>query len=290
MSDSEEGAVQTEDRAIRSVSVDVDEIGDYSNAIEDIYEDKLDAIVLRRAFPLTVATTVAARVRAGSSLPWLRPNKIGPSTDIEVLGIPATPTFEAPRGPGVDAYFRGAEEYDAVIRTVFPADCEPGSYTESLIARVSGGRGVEAARDSRGRRFARFSLRSLPEGQCIIVHNDHFHFNLPVYTDLVSHLDTTISLSFFAVIQAPEGGGELVVHGLTHRDEAPTFPNGMSDAGAIQDRFQFEEFDLGTGDVIVFGAGKFYHQVRPVVGKRPRITLGGFLALDRDRKTVIYWN
>lgn len=190
----------------------------------------------------------------------------------------------------MDDYFRGAEESDAVIRTVLPADCDPGSYTEELLTQVSGGRGVQPARDSNGRRFARFSLRSLPEGQSIIVHNDYFHFNLPVYADLVSALDTTVSLSFFALLQAPEAGGELVVHGVTHRDSPPTFPSGLPDARAIEARFQSQRFDLETGDVIVFGAGKFYHQVRSVVGDRPRITLGGFLALDRNRESVVYWN
>ena len=290
MNHSEEGAARSEGRRIRAVAVDVEKIGTYSNAIEDIYEDDLDAIVLRHAFPTETATIVTDRVRIESSLPWLRPNKIGPNTDIRVLGIPATPTFEAPRGPDVEDYFSSAQEYDAVIRGVFPADCEPAAYTERLLARVSGDRSIKAARDSRGRSFARCSLRSLPEGQSIIVHNDYFHFTLPVYGDLVSRLDTTISLSFFALIQAPEVGGELVVNGLTHQDSAPTLASGLPDTNAIQGGYVFEEFDLSSGDVIVFGAGKFYHQVRPVIGKRPRITLGGFLAFDRDRKNVIYWN
>ena len=270
--------------------MDLNAIGDYSNAIEDIYDDKLDAIVIRNAFPLDVASQIVDRLHSDSSLPWLRPNKIGPNTDIHVLGVPATPTFESPGGPDVEAYFDAGAKYDEVIRTVFPDSCNPVSYTEDFLGRVSGGRPVEIVQEAGGRRFASCSLRSLPEGQSIIVHNDHYHFKLPVYATVVSNLDTTISLSFFVVLQAPDGGGELVVHGVTHEDEIPFLPNRMPDAKAIQTRYKFEKFDLAAGDAIVFGAGKFYHHVEPVSGTRPRVTLGGFVAFDRPREKVVYWN
>ena len=178
----------TEGREVRSVKVDSGAIGDYSNAIEDIYDDRLDAIVIRNAFPLDVAAEVVDRLHSDSSLPWLRPNRIGPNADIHVLGVPATPTFESPGGPEVEAYFEAGAKYDEVIRTVFPDTCNPVSYTEDFLGRVSGGRPVEVVQESGGRRSASSSLRSLPEGQSIIVHNDHYHFKLAVYAKVVSNL------------------------------------------------------------------------------------------------------
>ena len=279
----------TEGREIRWAEVDADDVGEHSNAFEDIYEDRLDALVLRNSFPSDVAAVVVGQFAQSSELPWLRPNRIGPNTDIRVLGVSATPTFETPGGPEVDGYFRDAEQYEQVTRELL-GDFSAPAYIEGLLGTVSRGRPVGLLVDSKGRRFASCTVRSLPEGQSIIVHNDHFHFNLPVYADAVGQLDAAISLSFFALLQAPEGGGELIVHGLAHDDETPRTENGFPDGQAIATRYRFHKFRMNSSDAIVFGAGKFYHHVEPIMGATPRVTLGGFLALDKDHKSVVYWN
>ena len=94
--------LHTEGREIRAAEVDFPDVGDFSNAIEDIYEDRLDALVLRGGMPVDVATSVTRRLTENADLPWLRPNKIGPRADIHVLGVAATPTFETPGGPDVE--------------------------------------------------------------------------------------------------------------------------------------------------------------------------------------------
>ena len=42
--------------------------------------------------------------------------------------------------------------------------------------------------------------------------------------------------------------------------------------------------------VFFFPSARLLHRVAPVAGPRARITLGGFLALDRDRERVLYWS
>jgi hypothetical protein len=48
--------------------------------------------------------------------------------------------------------------------------------------------------------------------------------------------------------------------------------------------------DLRSGDLIVFNAGKHVHRVTPVEGSRPRLTLGGFLTVDRERTRLAFWS
>ena len=82
-------------RTIRAVDVTPAELADHADAIEQIHQDRLDAIVLRGAFPEPLREHILARLEAGD-LPWLRPNSSGPQADIHVLGNAATPTFNTP--------------------------------------------------------------------------------------------------------------------------------------------------------------------------------------------------
>ena len=130
----------------------------------------------------------------------------------------------------------------------------------------------------------------LPEDQRIIVHNDFYHYKLPVYREVVDQLDTSTCLSFLVLLQAPEAGGEVVMHALTAADPTPRLPGGLPDGDTIRARYRAEHLKMAAGDLLLFAAGRLYHHVSPVVGATPRITLGGFLTLDRDHARVTYWN
>jgi hypothetical protein len=45
----------------------------------------------------------------------------------------------------------------------------------------------------------------------------------------------------------------------------------------------------GVGDLLVFDGGRHYHEVTRVAG-RARWTLGGFLALGRDHRSIYFWS
>lgn len=275
-------------RTIRALEVAADGAG-HADAIADIHQDRLDAVVLRGAFPAPLREAILARLADGA-LPWQRPNSSGPQADIHVLGVAATPTFNTPGGPALDRYFEEAAGYTALYDQLFASAPGRVDAIEELLEQVSGGRPVErlAARD--GRQFAGCTIRSLPEGQRIIVHNDGRHYQLPVYGEVASDLDTTTCLSFVVLLQEPAAGGELVIHGLAASDPTPRLPSGMPDGETIKARYRSHQVELAAGDVLVFAAGRLYHHVAPVVGPTPRITLGGFLTLDRDHRRVIYWN
>lgn len=277
-------------RIIRSADVPVGELERHASAIEDIHQDRLDAVVLRQVFPDELRRTILARLETDEELPWRRPNQTGPQVDIRVLGEAATPTFATPGGPAVDGYFEDAARYTALYDRLLGGQAGAGDPIEALLGHIAGGRPVERLVAADGRRFAGCTIRSLPEGQRIIVHNDGRHYQLPVYRDATGGLDTSTSLSFVVLLQAPEAGGELVIHGLTDADPVPRLASFMPDGDAIKARYHSYRVQMTAGDVLVFSAGRYYHHVAPVIGARPRITLGGFLTLDRDHRKVVYWN
>ena len=282
--------VGLEGHEVRIVETDLDGLSDYSDAILDVYEKRLDGVLIRGAFPEDVVRSVADRLRTDSTLPWLRPNRELPGGDIHLLGLPATPTRESLTGPPAESYAESAGLYPPLLRSLFPADCDPIERFRKLIGRISGGRPVEVPMLDGEHAFAPCNLRSLAEGQGIAVHNDN-HFYLKIYDPVRPLLDTSVSLSYFLTVQQADSGGELVVYGL-HGDDPnqPRMPSGLIDATEVSRRFVHTSFDTRPGDVIVFGSGRSFHHVENVRGPSERITMGGFISLGRDRDRVMYWS
>ena len=276
-------------RTIRAIDVTPEIAGDHADAIEEIHRDRLDAVVLKGAFPEPLREAILARL-AHDDLPWLRPNSTGPQADVRVLGTAATPSFNTPGGPDVAQYFDHADEYAALYDQLFSASAGRSDVIEEVLERVSGGRPVARLVTPAGRRFAGCTIRSLPEGQRIIVHNDGRHFQLPVFKDATTDLDTSTCLSFVVLLQEPEAGGEVVIHGLTDADQVPRLASFLPDGETIKARYRSHTVRMNAGDVLLFSAGRLYHHVAPVVGRTPRITLGGFLTLDQAHERVVYWN
>lgn len=262
-----------------------------SDGIVDLYEDRADVIIIRDALAQAPLAAAAARLEDGRDLPWARPNAVAPPFDVHILGTdtPATPSFSAPTGGSLEAYLAGAEKHRAQTGAIFPAGFDARAEIERALAGLAGGRPVEAARAADGREYTPFTLRRLAEGTQMVFHHDS-HYALALYADLVPRVDTTTLVSYVFTVQAPSAGGELVVYGATADDPAvPRDANGRPDGAAAEQLFDHAAFAMNTGDLFLLASGRCYHRVSPVVGTA-RITMGGFLALDAQRRRVLYWS
>ena len=52
-----------EGRQIRSAEVAISELDKFARTVEDVYDNKLDALMIRNAFPAEIAATVTERIR-----------------------------------------------------------------------------------------------------------------------------------------------------------------------------------------------------------------------------------
>jgi hypothetical protein len=278
---------------VRIVDVEASRLGDHANAIEEMYDDELDVILIRDAFDRATLAALGDQVaRADSGLDWVRPNPPEmEGEDIRVLGLPLTPSGKTPSGPTLDAYLDSATSYRSAVDRLFDAaGFDPRRQFEKVLGALSGGRPVGPPQTGDGRAYAPYTVRLLRDGQGIGVHHD-YHFDLPACKELAAGLDTRMSLSFFAPLGVPEAGGELYVYALTlENPDKPSRADGRWDADVIGERFHHLRLTPRVGDLIVFASGRCLHQVTPVVGPAPRITLGGFLAFDRERTRAEYWS
>lgn len=276
--------------AIRAVDLDASDLSSVSDGIVDLYEERLDVIMIRGAFSRRSIERVGDELDRSDRDPgWTNPNARVPSEDIQVIGTAATPTYSTPQGPTVDAYIEGAHKVQTSASSLFTFD--PAVEFRRVLTALSGGRPVDVPSLSAGASFSPFTVRRLTEGKGIGLHHD-YHYPLPVYSDLAPTLDTSTLVSFVVALRKPNAGGELVVYPV-RRDtpDPPKQANGWAwDLPALEERFASSRFVTDVGDMFVFASGRCLHRVAPVAGPVARITMGGFLALDRSRSRVLYWS
>jgi hypothetical protein len=280
-------------RVVRSIEVSPGDATSVANGIQDLYDDEIDVIVARGAFAPEPLAAAGERLDTDKRDPgWARPNQRMPAEDIQLLGTdtPATPTFQNPRGASLAEYLESAARHQGSSQ-VFEGDFDPQHEIERALERFSGGRPVAIAAASDGRQYVPFTIRRLVNGKQIGIHHD-YHYPLSLYGDHAPRLDTGTLVSFVATMRQPDRGGDLVVYGVTPTTpDAPKLPNGFSwDLEAIEQRYHSARFTLGPGDLFLLASGRCLHRVDRIEGPRARVTMGGFLALDKDRRRVLYWS
>lgn len=280
----------TQNGALRLLDQAADDVTPVSNAIEDLYEDALDVAVVRGSWPPHLLSRVSTMLEAGDpGVVWNRPNAAMPPEDIQVLGTAATPTYSTPTGPTLDAYLEDANWYDRA--RLFGQDFDPTDAVAAALSRHSGGRPVELLEAPGHRSFSPFTVRRLGEGKGIGLHHD-LHTSLAMFKDVAPSLDTTTLVSYVFTLQGPDDGGELCVYNCSPATpNPPKMPNGfMWDLAGVEARFGSVHVKTGAGDLFLFASARLLHRVAPVRGPRARLTLGGFLALDKSRQRVLFWS
>jgi hypothetical protein len=216
-----------------------------------------------------------------------------PVEDIQILGTdtPATPTYQAPRGASLDEYLASAARHRREGQGVFDSGFPAAAAITKVIEKFSGGRPVEVARADDGRQYVPFTVRRLVNGKQIGLHHD-YHYPLALYSQLAPKLDTRTLISYVALLRRPEAGGELCVYAVTpETPNPPKMPNGfMWDLDAVERRYDSKTFTLDVGDFFLLASGRCLHRIAPILGVRARVTMGGFLALSKQRDRVYYWS
>ena len=284
----------TAQRTIRAREVDAARIGADAGAIPQMYDDQLDVLIVRRAFDDKPLADAGERLDRDDADPgWARPNIKMPVEDIQILGTdtPATPTYQAPGGASLDDYLASAERHRQAGQGVFDAGFHAAAAITRVIEKFSGGRPVEIARADDGRQYVPFTVRRLVHGKQIGLHHD-YHYPLALYTQLAPTLDTRTLISYVAILRRPAAGGELCVYAVTpDTPNPPKMPNGfMWDLDAVERGYDSKQFTLDVGDFFLLASGRCLHRIAPIQGDRARVSMGGFLALSKDRDRVYFWS
>lgn len=285
----------SEDELFHFLVIDVGDVAKYPTAIADMYERRLDGIIVRGALPADAIDTIVERLERDEF--GMTPVKFVGSTDGEVAPHVLGRSLLS-SGAEMESYFADAEQFREQCRALFRDTVDFEQCIERVFVALSGGLPVSIPQDPQGRSYTPATIRVLPNGHEIGIHVGNDFPHLSQCQHLVGLFDTTDQLSYFISLSVPDGGGELVVYALEY-DDAPPAPTGtgmpaLYDSShynfMLVDRFEKTLFRPGPGDLLIFDGGRYYHRVTHTRGDRPRRTIGGFLAFSKARDSVYYWS
>lgn len=137
-----------------------------------------------------------------------------------------------------------------------------------------------------------------PDKGGLFVHCGYlFQEHSPVYYQAVEPMKKEGQLSFFIVMQQPESGGELTLYDMIWENvnskdflENNEYVIDKNGSKVYLKDLENKKINPGPGDLLIFYGGKIWHRVEPILGSKPRITLGGFINFSNDDKKLFFWS
>ncbi|ESA38703.1 hypothetical protein N836_30770 [Leptolyngbya sp. Heron Island J] len=168
-------------RMVRVIEIDFAQIEDFPMALEDLYLDQIDVLLVRRAFCPKRSRLADSRAESGAvDLEWLQTNSSEiDGENIRVLGVSLTPSGKSPTGQSLDTYLDKNRLYREMIDRLFDPSFNPQHEIERVLGKISGGRPVEIPCSIDGRSYIPYTVRSLHHGQGIGIHHDITSSYLP---------------------------------------------------------------------------------------------------------------
>jgi hypothetical protein len=257
---------------------------EHDDAIARIFDGTIGGIIVRGVLDRThVAELVRRLTSDGGSLPTFRP----PVFKGYVLGRPLVSASD-----GLAAYLDDAERFRTGCAAIFDEFPRMEERIHDAIVALADGQQVQVPRGSDGRPYLATTVRVLIEGDRLPLHYENETFGNPAMEALRPALDARTLMSFYLPLATPSSGGVLRLfhtHALNGGDSLIERLGGEERARPQFEQWGFSAVLPAIGDLLIFDGGRWYHEVTPV-GAGARWTLGGFLAMTRDRQTVHYWS
>ena len=257
-------------------------------AYVDLFERKVDALIIQGFYN---AEEVAAIKQGAKQIDRGRLSGYGG----RYTSIPSV--FEKLNREGDADYFTKAQQDLTYLRDVTKVDF--GSKNVKLFTSLAsqGEKILSAPFNASGNHFPSGCLRIIPPDYGMIrIHadNDFYRGKEQQYAYFLSQVDVSNHVSYIALIQKADKGGNLVLHDIEYA-EYPEMNNAMElinrSTGDTRhvDSFRKLKIMLSEGDLILFSGGQIWHSVSRMSGPSDRITYGGFSAYSLDRKHIYLW-
>ncbi|MBZ8183319.1 2OG-Fe(II)-dependent halogenase WelO5 family protein [Oscillatoria salina] len=253
-------------------------INKYSDVISQTYQGELEGIVVTGVF--SQAEMLALKTKLATKKTGFYPTPYG-----ETWG-----KILVAQGNDKSDYFAAAEKFRAELKEIFPTDFE--ATIKSIVRQLSGNKAVELPGEQ-GRAYTPATIRfAYPNHGGIPIHigNEFLHDSAYNYLKEIAQL--VDGLSYFVVVNKAEAGGELILYDLPAErlKKSETDREKIREAKQSIDKFPRKIIVPEIGDLVIFQGGSILHCIADILGNETRITIGGSLALSRDREKVYYWS
>lgn len=194
-------------------------------------------------------------------------------------------------------YFAKCKEFRSDFQKNFGVDA--AQMIHQAFEATSGGRPVHVPVGVTGSGlypFATFRDLNPDTGEMTLHCGLYFYELFPeFYKHLHTIVSTTNQLSYFALLQKPEAGGELTIFDVTRTEATKKIDDLQLESKKgeilhIEKNVANMPLQIEPGDLLIFDGGTIWHRVEIVKGKKHRITLGGFMGFTDNGNEIYYWS
>ena len=168
---------------------------------------------------------------------------------------------------------------------------------QKIIGQVSGGKKARLPAYGRSS-YKPATVRCMQHGYVGMrehIGNEFLKY-LPQEEHISSIIDSKIRFSYFLQVAKSEEGGNLALFDLVWKNTPQELVENQGVVHKMKERTSFlsgfkrMELHLNAGDLIIFDGGRIWHEVTPVEGLNPRITVGGFAAYSKNHDSIYFWS
>lgn len=263
------------------VEFSANESSQHADLLRAVFDDEVLGAVVRGVFDKpTIAALVETLGSGGTNVPHVPSEHYGGSSYGEMLIV----------SQDMNSYFASA----ARMRGLSSKGIDIETRICEVLGNLAGGWPLELAPSPHGGTYSPVTVRVVEPGGSIDVHCENETVGFSNMAHLRTLIDVRDQISFYTPLVLPEGGGMLGIHPLRHGEPSGhplhSRSRNYSDIGADLARLESVVPNVGVGDLLLFDAGRYFHNVSPVVGPRARWTLGGFLARAASGERIVYWS
>lgn len=177
-------------------------------------------------------------------------------------------------GKQFEQYFEHAQVFKTECEKFFGLDKNFETCLVQLLSKLVGSRSVSLPQGPNGASYSPATIRWVEPGEAIAPHCEKVYFQTmtSAFRLLNQIADADTIFSYFMLMQKSEVGGELFFLDFNSQNGTST------------------PIPISEGDLIIFNAGRIWHEVSKVKGTIPRITIGGFISFSKDDKTLYYFS
>lgn len=259
------------------VEIGFDELARFPDGICDIYERRIDGLIIKGLYSKDEMATVLDRFRTNTpsvnivQMPWGK-----------TMGRVLIASTE-------DDYFGHVSAFRTGCHRLFEGMPDFEAQFEATCAKLSGGRAIEIAMQG-SQHYTPATIRALSAGGALSLHcGNQFLQARPECQHLSTIVHLENQLSYFLTINEADEGGELILYDLEWGDTPNSLVDGVPVSQVIE-TYRRMPIKPGTGDLLLFDGGRIWHQVTAVAGGAIRVTLGGFVAFSKSMRSVMYWS
>src|ERR1051325_4466841 len=182
-----------------TLDVHADQVERCSDALHDIYMEKIDVLYIREVFSADTMAAICARLdhNEANMQRTLQQDANPAVKQHSIYGFSITPSNLHKNGPPLDDYLAAAERFRPDCRRLFEGYPDYETKLGEVFRRIAGGREIAVPQTRDGRHYSLSTVRFIPDGCEIPIHVGNYFLHQPVSQPLVELVDTAVQISFF---------------------------------------------------------------------------------------------